>query len=119
MDFVTGKLRGVEGGPKLIVRINKTTSKMFYGATVGASAANERKSHAKNLVLKNFFFMAALLKHKLELGDGDPRPLLRFFFLTLISLIFQDSTMGFVCTVFLHLIICWRINYDKELDIYI
>lgn len=27
--FVTGKLRGVEGGPKLIVRINKTTSKMF------------------------------------------------------------------------------------------
>lgn len=43
---------------------------MFYGATVGASAANERKSHAKNLVLKNFFFMAALLKHKLELGDG-------------------------------------------------
>lgn len=52
---------------------------MFYGATVGASAANERKSHAKNLVLKNFFFMAALLKHKLELGDGDPRPLLRFF----------------------------------------
>lgn len=23
--------------------------------------------------------MAALLKHKLELGDGDPRPLLRFF----------------------------------------
>lgn len=77
--FVTGKLRGVEGGPKLIVRINKTTSKMFYGATVGASAANERQSHAKNLVLKNFFFMAALLKHKLELGDGDPRPLLRFF----------------------------------------
>lgn len=62
--------------------------------------------------------MAALLKHKLELGDGDPRTLLRFFFLTLISLIFQDSTMGFVCTVFLHLIICWRINYDKELDIY-
>lgn len=67
------------GGPKLIVRINKTTSKMFYGATVGASAANERQSHAENLVLKNFFFMAALLKHKLELGDGDPRPLLRFF----------------------------------------
>lgn len=29
VDFVTGKLRGVEGGPKLIVRINKTTSKMF------------------------------------------------------------------------------------------
>lgn len=61
--------------------------------------------------------MAALLKHKLELGDGDPRPLLRFFFLTLISLIFQDSTMGFVCTAFLHLIICWCINYDKEVDI--